>query len=223
MPLCVSLLTRICFGSARGRRPMSIYINRVYTRSGDEGTTGLIGGERVSKASLQLECYGTCDELISFVGLVRTQAETAKSSDLKGCADRVFKKIQNELFDIGSQLAVPLHPSEADKPKFASMPRISSEKVDFLEKECDRMTESLPPLKSFVLPGGSVLNGHTHVARTVCRRLERLLVRLHSETPIDPVLRAYVNRLSDFLFVFARWSAKEEGIAEYLWEKGLGK
>lgn len=202
---------------------MSIYINRVYTRSGDEGATGLIGGERVSKASLQIECYGTCDELISFVGLVRTQAETSRSAALKESADRLFKKIQNELFDIGSQLACPLHPSEDDKIKLASMPRVSPEQVAFLEKECDRMTEALPPLKSFVIPGGSVLNGHTHVARTVCRRLERLIVRLQQEAPVDAVLRAYVNRLSDFLFVFARWSAKEEGIAEYLWEKGLGK
>lgn len=186
---------------------MAIRINRVYTKSGDKGETGLVGGTRVGKDDLRIECYGTVDELNSVVGLVRLHTQDAAVRSL----DAILARVQNELFNLGSMLATrieDLHPKQ---------PVIAARHIEKLEQEIDAHNEDLPPLKSFVLPGGGPLAAHLHLARTVCRRAERLTVALGRREPVQPEAVQYLNRLSDALFVWARWAAHATGQPEPLW------
>ncbi len=194
---------------------MSIHLDRIYTRSGDTGMTSLVGGTRVSKSSLRLETYGTVDELNSQLGLLRTQVALAGDPDLQESAT-ALARVQDELFDLGSLIA-----SEPG-PAHAGMPLLSPSQVERLEHEIDAWNASLPPLTSFVLPGGNLPNAQAHVSRTVCRRAERLLIHLHHEEPVELVLIQYLNRLSDWLFVYSRWTSLRLGTPEYLWNPRRG-
>jgi len=194
---------------------MTILINRVYTRSGDKGKTSLVGGQRVDKDSLKLDCYGTVDELICFVGMARTLLSTKKNGLPKKTIQELetsLKQIQNKLFDIGSILATP-----AGKP-YANMPKILDADATALEKSMDEMQKSLSSLTSFVLPGGSELNASLHQCRAICRRAERLICGLSKEEKVSQSLIKYINRLSDLLFVMSRYVSKKAGVKEFLWE-----
>jgi cob(I)alamin adenosyltransferase len=181
-------------------------INRVYTRLGDTGQTSLAGGQRLPKNDLRIEAYGTVDELNSFIGLARESARPLP--DL----DQILRRVQHELFNLGSILATlpeDVHPRQA---------RITPSDSEQLEREIDRMNEGLPPLRSFVLPGGSRLNAELHICRTICRRAERVCVSLAAGADVDQAILKYLNRLSDALFVWSRWANHQLGIAETLWE-----
>ena len=195
---------------------MPIRITRVYTRTGDQGQTALVGGRRVPKDAARIEAYGTIDELNSIVGLARVfNAEQLDRGDKYRWLDEVLRRLQNELFDLGSELATP-----ADAV-YAGMFRVSATEVTALERLIDQCQKDLPPLKSFVLPGGGRVGGFLHQARTVCRRAERRILALSRVEPISAGPLTYVNRLSDLLFVLSRWTGKRLGEAEYLWERGL--
>jgi cob(I)alamin adenosyltransferase len=188
-------------------------INRVYTRRGDGGFTSLVGGQRVGKDDLRIECYGTVDELNAFVGVTRQTCEeqVAAFPALNELA-LILKRVQHELFNAGSILATlpeNVHPRQA---------RITAAEVTQLEIEMDRMLEGLPELRSFVLPGGSRLNAELHVCRTVCRRAERTCVALGREVVVDGDTLVYLNRLSDAFFVWSRWASKQCGAPETLWQ-----
>ena len=190
-----------------------IALNRIYTKGGDKGETGLAGGQRVPKDSPRIDAYGTVDELNAFIGLasVTCVEQAARASRLGKLAD-ILGRVQHELFNLGSQLATlskDLHPKQA---------RITLVEIDQLEREIDEMNAELPPLRSFVLPGGTRLNAELHVARTICRRVERLTVALArvEETPPDAI--RYLNRLSDALFVWSRWASHVLRVPEVLWE-----
>jgi cob(I)alamin adenosyltransferase len=181
-------------------------INRVYTRRGDSGHTSLAGGQRLPKNDLRIEAYGTVDELNSFIGLARESAR-----ELPELAE-ILRRVQHELFNLGSQLATmpeDLHPKQA---------RITPAESAQLEREIDRMNEGLPPLRSFVLPGGSRLNAELHICRTVCRRAERVCVSLAGTAEVDGTILQYLNRLGDALFVWSRWASHKLGTQETLWE-----
>lgn len=194
---------------------MAIRITRVYTRTGDDGTTALVGGARVPKDSRRVESYGAIDELNSFIGLARVFNEESKPGAARTRLDEILRRVQNELFDLGSELATPA----ADH--YEGMYRVSPDDITALERLMDECQKDLEPLKSFVLPGGGRVAAALHVARTVCRRAEREILRLGREEDIGPHPLAYVNRLSDLLFVLARWAGKQQGAGEYLWERGL--
>ena len=198
---------------------MAIHINRVYTRSGDSGKTSLVGNVRVDKDCQKLESCGTVDELNCLVGEVRT-AITEKGGGLDESVRQDFeallRTVQNRLFDLGSILATPAG------HRYAGMPKITDHDADELEREMDRMQESLEPLNSFCLPGGTAPNALLHHCRAVCRRAEREILRLAREEEVDKRLLKYVNRLSDLFFVMARYAAKKAGAPEYLWEFGTG-
>jgi cob(I)alamin adenosyltransferase len=189
-------------------------INRVYTRRGDSGETGLAGGQRVPKDCLRIEAYGTVDELNAFVGAARVSAEEAI---LGGCPAlqplaEVLLRVQHELFNLGSILATlpdDVHMRQA---------RITEAEVARLEREMDRMNEPLQPLRSFVLPGGSRLNVDLHICRTVCRRSERIVVALARKEEIPPEAVRYLNRLSDAFFVWSRWASYTAVAEETLWQ-----
>ena len=182
---------------------------KVYTKTGDSGTTGLIGGTRVPKHHLRLEAYGTVDELNSYIGLIRSHEIEDKTRD-------VLFIIQNKLFLIGSRLA-----TDESKSDLKQKLPIAEEDILLLEKEMDRMDEKLPELNNFVLPGGSKLNGFCHVARTVCRRAERRANQLAIEIDINPLLLKYLNRLSDYLFILSRKVLLDVGADEIKWEPDL--
>jgi cob(I)alamin adenosyltransferase len=173
-------------------------ITRVYTRTGDKGTTGLVDGSRVSKAHLRVSAYGDVDELNSLLGLVRVKL-------LDKEIDGVLMIIQNDLFILGADLA---------SPNTINVPRVETSSIEQLEKWADLYLENLPPLKEFVLPGGSESGALTHLARTVARRAERLVVGLSESEEINPLTIAYLNRLSDLLFVLAREINRRENVAE---------
>jgi cob(I)alamin adenosyltransferase len=196
---------------------MAIRLSRIYTRTGDKGTTALVGGKRVPKESGRLEAYGTIDELNSIVGIVRTYLADYRErlGDDFAWYSEMLRRIQNELFDVGSELATP---PGAEYPEMHTM---GEGEVKQLETEMDRMEQALEPLNSFTLPGGGVLNAFLHQARTVCRRAERVCWALKREEPIGDQLIIYVNRLSDHLFVQSRWIAKRLGEPEFLWDRGL--
>jgi cob(I)alamin adenosyltransferase len=196
---------------------MAIRLTRIYTRSGDKGLTGLVGGARVPKDSPRLEAYGTIDELNAHIGMVRTLAPdfSDRLGDKYDWYANMLQRIQNELFDVGSELATP---ADLDYPE---RHRMGAEEVTRLEEEIDRMQEELEPLNSFTLPGGGQLNATLHIARTVCRRAERVCWALRRAEEVNDYLLAYVNRLSDHLFVQSRWVAKRLGEPEFLWERGL--
>jgi len=196
---------------------MSIRINRVYTRSGDKGETGLIGGQRVSKDHPRIQAYGDLDELNSLVGMVRTLLPGEKSwpAAEREIWDREFKLMQNRLFDAGSLLAAPEASAWETRPRFGEQDDLA------LETSMDRMQAHLGELKSFVLPGGSPLNAWLHLCRTVCRRAERKVVALAREGEVDPGVRRYLNRLSDWFFVASRHAARLADSPEFLWETPL--
>ncbi len=181
-------------------------LTKIYTRTGDDGTTALGGGQRVPKDALRIETYGTVDELNAQIGVaVAGGLEPVLTGDLT--------RIQNELFHLGSGLSI-LEADQAKKP----VPHIEERHVRALEAAIDRMTLTLGPLANFILPGGSPGAAQLHVARTVCRRAERLAVALARKEPIGEWVVAYLNRLSDALFVMARWENRHRGIADITWE-----
>ncbi len=185
-------------------------IDRVYTKGGDKGETSLIGGERVSKADPRLECYGTLDELNAIVGLV---IEALAASAAGAHLTPILRRVQNELFNLGCELATP------DPERRAKLPRIEQRHIDALERDIDAVNDDLPMLKSFVLPGGGWPSAYCHLARTVCRRAERLVVGLAKTEDIGGALPVqYLNRLSDALFVWGRWCALKDGKPEPLWD-----
>ena len=177
----------------------------VYTKTGDDGTSGLIGGTRVEKYDLRLEAYGTVDELNSWVGLIRTQSVDPSTKKL-------LLSVQNKLFVIGARLATDL-----SKTDLSSRLPLDAEDITGLEKEMDRMLDQLPPMEHFVLPGGSNTVSYCHLARTVCRRAERRVCQLANEVPIPSELIKYLNRLSDYFFVLSRKIAVDEGVDEVQW------
>jgi cob(I)alamin adenosyltransferase len=181
-------------------------ITKVYTRTGDDGSTGLGGGQRVPKDSARIEAYGTVDELNSTLG-----AALASGLDERFAA--ALRRIQNELFHLGSDLCVR-EEDKAERP----VPVIGQRHVTALEELLDELTGQLGPLTNFILPGGSPGAAWLHVARTVCRRAERLLVALSRQEAIGPFVVPYVNRLSDALFVMARYENQAKGIADVLWD-----
>lgn len=185
-------------------------IDRVYTKAGDKGETSLIGGERVSKADPRLDCYGTIDELNATIGLViEALAQSAAGPHLTP----ILRRVQNELFNLGCELATP------DAERRAKLPRVEPRHVEGLERDIDAVNDELPALKSFVLPGGGWPSAYFHLARTVCRRAERLVVGLAQAEDIGGDLPLqYLNRLSDALFVWGRWSALKDGKPEPLWD-----
>jgi cob(I)alamin adenosyltransferase len=190
-----------------------IALNRIYTMRGDAGETSLAGGQRVPKDSLRIEAYGTVDELSAFIGLASMSCQDQIGQDPRiGLLAAMIRRVQHELFNLGSILATKpedVHPKQA---------RITSAEIAQLEREIDAMNEDLPPLRSFVLPGGTRLNAELHVARTVCRRAERLLVTLAREESIPPESIQYLNRLSDALFVWSRWANFVLHVPEVLWD-----
>jgi cob(I)alamin adenosyltransferase len=195
---------------------MTISITRVYTRTGDKGTTALVGGKRVPKDSPRIVAYGTVDELNSVLGLARVfNEERLAEGEKHRWLDEVFRRLQNQLFDLGSELATP------EDAVYEGMHRIGDAEVKDLEALMDRCQKDLPPLKSFVLPGGGRINGFLHQCRTVCRRAEREILALSRVEPIGEAPLRYVNRLSDVFFVLSRWVGKHLGESEYLWERGL--
>jgi cob(I)alamin adenosyltransferase len=185
-------------------------IDRVYTRGGDKGETSLIGGERVSKSSTRIECYGTVDETNATIGLViEALARSAAGPHLTP----ILRRVQNELFNLGAVLAAATAETR-DK-----LPNIAQRHIDGLERDIDGVNDDLPPLKSFVLPGGGWPSAYCHLARTVCRRAERLVVALAANEDIGGDLPIqYLNRLSDALFVWGRWCALKDGQPEPLWD-----
>jgi cob(I)alamin adenosyltransferase len=189
-----------------------VVLNRIYTRTGDDGDTSLASGARVAKHSTRVTAYGTVDELNSVLGLTRLHAA--------GDADAALGRIQNDLFDLGADLATP--DIENDEKAEYSRLRVVASQVDRLEREIDAMNASLEPLRSFVLPGGSPLSAHLHVARTVCRRAERYVVDLATMETINPEAVRYLNRLSDWFFVAAR-TANDGGRADVLWVPGANR
>ena len=184
-------------------------IDKVYTRGGDKGETSLIGGERVSKADPRLECYGTIDELNATLGLVFEALERSAAGAHLG---PIVRRVQNELFNLGCELATP------DPARRARQPRVEQRHVDALERDIDAVNDDLPVLKSFVLPGGGWASAYFHLARTVCRRCERLVVGLDAPAEETALPIAYLNRLSDALFVWGRWCAWKDGRPEPLWD-----
>ena len=192
---------------ARGLRV--VVLNKIYTRTGDGGDTGLASGARVSKSDPRVEAYGTVDELNAVIGVARLH------SGQNDRIDAMLGRIQNELFDLGADLATPLDPP----PKWEAL-RIVQSQIDRLETEIDWMNESLKSLDSFILPGGSPLSAHLHLARTVARRAERDAIRLmETGSPVTPEAMRYLNRLSDHLFVAAR-RANANGASDVKWTPG---
>lgn len=195
---------------------MAIRITRVYTRTGDKGETGLVGGKRVPKDAPRVEAYGTIDELNSIVGLACTfNEERLQEGEAQRLLDGVLRRIQQELFDLGSELATP--------PEFfrEGMYRVGEKEVRGLEEFIDQCQKELELLRSFVLPGGGRVGAYLHQCRTVCRRAERGILRLSRVEEIGEWPLKYVNRLSDLFFVLSRWVGKRLGEKEYLWQRGL--
>lgn len=179
---------------------------KIYTKTGDKGATALIGGSKVSKAHLRIEAYGTIDELNSYIGLCRDLAEDATIA-------ANLQKIQEQLFTIGAILAC-----DPDKNIKMSLPSMKESYVTDLESGIDNMETVLPEMKFFILPGGHPLISHIHVARSICRRAERCCVRLSEESTVDPLILIFLNRLSDYLFVLARYTGHLKGIADIPWK-----
>jgi cob(I)alamin adenosyltransferase len=184
-----------------------IALNRIYTKGGDKGQTSLVGGERVPKDATRIECYGTVDELNAFLGMASVSAAEAVPPLVP-----ILRRVQHELFNLGSILATrpeDVHPKQ---------PRVTEAEIQQLEKEIDGMNADLAPLRSFVLPGGSRISTELHACRTICRRAERIAVRLAREEQVPPEAIRYLNRLSDALFVWSRWVNHYLNVPEVLWE-----
>jgi len=181
-------------------------ITRVYTRTGDDGTTALGAGQRVAKDSRRVEAYGTVDEANSAIG-------AAMAAGLDPVLQVELRLIQNDLFHVGSDLCV----TESDKAA-RPVPRVEARHVERLERLIDRLSEDLPPLENFILPGGSAGAAQLHVARAVCRRAERVVVSLAREETVGDSVIVYLNRLSDALFVMARWENRQKQVPDVLWD-----
>jgi cob(I)alamin adenosyltransferase len=179
---------------------------KIYTRTGDDGTTGLIGGDRVRKSDKRLACYGTVDELNAAIGLTAVTAGDVLRAALR--------PVQEELFVIGSHLAAPENDPTAQK----YLPNLDAAMIDRLEMQIDQADAALPPLKTFILPGGCETAARLHVARTVCRRAERLLVDFSMDRPVSNVILIYLNRLSDWLFIQARLANRDAGVEDVAWK-----
>lgn len=187
-----------------------VKLNKIYTKTGDKGTTALATGERRSKSDLRIEAYGTVDETNAALGLVRLHTE--------GLLDEILARVQNELFDLGADLSTP-DPEDGSKLAWEPL-RILESQVTRLEAEIDQLNADIEPLNSFVLPGGTPAAAHLHQARTICRRAERLTVALtEAGEKVSPAAVAYLNRLSDLLFVASRY-ANDGGKADVLWQPG---
>ena len=179
---------------------------KIYTKVGDKGTTSLIGGTKVLKSDLRIEAYGTIDELNSYVGLCNDVLIDQHSK-------KILKEIQDRLFTIGSSLAC-----DPEKEPKMKIPDLNEEDVSLLEKEMDQMNEMIPQMKSFILPGGHVTVSHLHIARCICRRAERCCVRLSEQAPENLLILKYLNRLSDYLFVLARYTSYLLNAEEIEWK-----
>jgi cob(I)alamin adenosyltransferase len=184
-------------------------IDKVYTKGGDAGQTSLIGGERVSKAHARIDAYGTLDELNAALGLVRTALAGSATAEHFG---PIVHRIQNEIFNLGAELAC------GDAETRARLPRIEARHVAALERDIDALNDQLAPLRSFVLPGGGWVSAYLHLARTICRRAERLVVALAATEDTGDQAIIYLNRLSDALFVFGRWAVMKDGHPEPIWQ-----
>lgn len=198
---------------------MADRITRVYTRSGDDGTTGLVGGQRVPKDNARIEAYGTSDELMSIIGWIRAELAEERSrfsstSDATGL-DQLLEFIGNKLFTLGGDLATRI------PDRHPLMPVIVAADIEFLERVCDAYNEDLPALKDFVLPGGSRTAAALHVARTVARRAERTVITLQASEETGGLPAKYLNRLSDALFILARWTLNRMTIPEVIWRRDL--
>ncbi|WP_020595253.1 cob(I)yrinic acid a,c-diamide adenosyltransferase [Spirosoma panaciterrae] len=179
---------------------------KIYTKTGDKGQTGLIGGRRVSKADLRIDTYGTIDELNAWLGLVRDQPVNESRKD-------ILKDIQDRLFTMGAELA-----TDPEKASKRPIPSITADDIQVLELAMDNMDAELPELRAFILPGGHQAVSFCHLARTVCRRAERLVITLHEQSPVDERVLQYINRLSDYLFVLGRKMAQELSSEEVIWK-----
>ena len=180
---------------------------KIYTKTGDLGKTSLIGGTKVSKSNLRIESYGTVDELNSFIGLISDHLTDEHSKV-------ILKEVQDRLFTIGSSLAC-----DPDKEPLMKIPDLKEADVELLENEIDKMNETLPEMKSFILPGGHIAVSNIHVARCVCRRTERICVGMKElDIFVDPLVIKYLNRLSDYLFVLARYTGHLSGVEEVKWK-----
>ncbi len=193
-----------------------VRITRIYTKTGDKGMTRLAGGQAVKKTSLRIEAYGTVDELNAQLGLVVDLLKSTTLAALEILKTQLLD-IQNTLFDLGSQLAV------LPEDRRENTPVILSGDIENLEQEIDAMNNDLPPLKSFILPGGGTISAQLHIARTVCRRAERAIIRLADEETLDGTEIPYINRLSDWLFVASRFVSAKLNIEETLWQPGERK
>ena len=181
--------------------------HKIYTKTGDGGKTSLIGGTKVAKSDIRINAYGTVDELNAFIGWLGDQLSDMHSREL-------LREVQDRLFTIGSSLAC-----DPQKDIAMKIPDLKESDIVLLEKEMDAMNDRLPEMKSFILPGGHVSVSSAHICRTVCRRAERLTVELNQQDPLaQPLILKYLNRLSDFLFVLARYTGFQNGIAEIKWE-----
>ena len=184
---------------------------KIYTKTGDKGTTGLVGGTRIPKHDLRIDCYGTIDELNSYLGLIRDQAISKDSK-------KTLIEIQNQLFIIGSLLATdPEKLKDESKRKRLGITFLEANAITFLETEIDAMNLTLPPMTHFILPGGHQTVSFCHIARCICRRAERNISKLNVDQPTQPEVLIYLNRLSDFIFVLARKLSKESDAEEIKW------
>ena len=189
-------------------------LTKIYTKVGDRGTTMLASGELVSKDAIRIHAYGTVDELNSVIGMLRDQLVMISGESKKDDLIKMLYQVQNELFDVGGELATPLKILDPLRQKVVSPAEVSR-----LEVEIDAMNQHLPPLENFVLPGGHIANSTAHLARTVCRRAERHVVELAESEDVRPDVKIYLNRLSDWLFVLCREISFRQGIKEVIWDQ----
>ncbi len=193
-----------------------VKITKVYTRTGDAGETGLVGGRRLRKTHPRIGSYGTVDELNSLIGIVRSWNAQKETGSRRDKFELILEAVQQKLFDLGSELAT--YPGD----EYEGQVLMAAADAAWLEEIIDAMNDELPKLFSFILPGGSPMNAALHQARTVCRRAERDVLQLSETETVNPHLLSYLNRLSDALFVFGRWASATMGESETLWEPGKG-
>ena len=199
---------------------MTVRLNKIYTRTGDKGTTAVVGGETVSKGSMLVESYGTVDELNSHLGMLRALA--SQHPEVADESESYLADVQQRLFDLGSIMATPPDNKDLDE-RLATLLHYDDQGNEIhirrLEQSIDDWNSMLEPPKSFVLPGGNSVNAQANICRTVCRRLERIIVRRCEEFPLHPDIGAYFNRLSDYLFVYSRWVTMKLGGSEIYWKQ----
>ena len=194
-----------------------VKITKVYTRTGDTGQTGLVGGKRLPKDHPRIEAYGSVDELNSVLGIVLSFLVQKDASKRRDKLELILEAIQQKLFDMGSELAT------LPGDEYVGQITLQAEDAEWLEEIIDAMNDELQPLKSFILPGGTSLNVFLHLARAVCRRAERDILKLKQIDLVSPEIIKYINRLSDFLFVAGRWATENLGEKETLWQPGKSK